>query len=536
VAQLGAALGRQFSHELISAVAAMPQHQLDDALAQLVGAELIFRRGTPPDAEYTFKHALVQDAAYGTLLRSRRQQIHTRIATTLQNQYPDIVAARPQLMAQHCAEAGLSEQAVGYWLKAGHEAIARGAMVEAAAQLRKGLDLLSGVPDGAAHQEQELSLESALGQALLATKGYSAAESGEAYARARQLCEQLNRPAQLGPILIGQFLFRIVRGELEQAEHHAAEMRHLGEARDDVIWKFLGASYSGGACMYLGKLIDARTHLEEAVSIWDPMFRTVAALPEDPYVPHLLHFSRTLACLGYVNRARLRLGEALAEARQLSPYRRAFALRHVWYVDWAIERVNSARAMLRSADEVLAISTEQGFPGGVAAGNAMRGWCLGALGQPAAGIPLLLQGIAGWSATGAKLVLPFFLMTLAEVYGMAAQPEEGLERLAEAAKLVETTQERWAEAEMHRLRGKLLLSMHENGAAENSYRHALKVARQQSAKFWELRAALDLARLWRDQSKCAEARELLAHIYGWFTEGFDTPVLKEAKALLDQLA
>jgi tetratricopeptide (TPR) repeat protein len=331
-------------------------------------------------------------------------------------------------------------------------------------------------------------------------------------------------------------LFRIVRGELEQAEHHAAEMRLLGEARDDAIWKFFGSSYGGGVCFYLGKLIDARTHIEEALSLWDPMFRAVAASPEDPYVPHLLHFSRTLACLGYVNQARLRLGEALAEARQLSPYGRAFALRHAWYVDWAIEGVDSARAMLRSADEVLAISTEQGFPWGLAAGNAMRGWCLGALGQPAAGIPLLLQGIAGLSATGAKLVLPFNLMTLAEVYGMAAQPEEGLDRLTEAAKLVETTQERWAEAEMHRLRGTLLLSMHEHTAAEDSFRLALRVAQQQSAKFWELRAATTLARLWHDQGKRTEARDLLAPIYNWFTEGFDTPVLQEAKALLDELA
>jgi predicted ATPase len=193
--------------------------------------------------------------------------------------------------------------------------------------------------------------------------------------------------------------------------------------------------------------------------------------------------------------------------------------------------------MRQSAEEALAISGEKGFPFTLGVGNIMRGWCLGTLGQAEEGIPLLLRGIDIWRATGANLVIPFFLTTLAEVYGMAAQPEEGLNRLAEAAKSVETTtQERWAEAEMHRMRGTLLLSMHEHAAAEDSYHHALAVAQRQSAKFWELRAATSLARLWREQGKHAEAHDLLAPIYGWFTEGFDTPVLRDAKALLDQLA
>ena len=215
----------------------------------------------------------------------------------------------------------------------------------------------------------------------------------------------------------------------------------------------------------------------------------------------LIILSRTLLCLGYVDQARLRRDEALAEARRLSPYTLVFALCHAWYGDWAIEGVKSAPTMLRSADEVLAISSEQGFPMWFGVGNIMRGWCLGAVGQAAEGIPLILQGLADLRATGCNVLVPFFLTTLAEVYGMAAQPEEGLNRLAEAAKLVETTQERWAEAEMHRLRGTLLLSMHEHAAAEDSYRHALAVARQQSAKFWELRAAMSMARLWRDQGK-----------------------------------
>jgi predicted ATPase len=243
VTQIGAALGRSFSHELISTVAGMPQQQVDDALAQLVRAELIFRRGTPPDAEYTFKHALVQDAAYSTLLRGRRQQLHGRIATTLEGQFPEIAQTQPELLARHCAEAGLGERAVSYLLKAGQQSIARGAMTEAVAQLRKGLDLLSGVREGAARQQQELDLQITLGHALMGAKGVGASEPGEVFARARQLCEQLDRPQQLGTVLTGQWIFRLVRAELDQSEHHTAEVRNLGEVRNDVMWACFG-SYS----------------------------------------------------------------------------------------------------------------------------------------------------------------------------------------------------------------------------------------------------------------------------------------------------
>jgi hypothetical protein len=223
---------------MISAVALMRESQLDDALDQLVASELIFRRGIPPNAEYTFKHALVQDAAYSTLLKNRRQQIHSRIVATLEEKFPDIVTSQPALLAQHCVEAGLTEKAVGYWLKAGHHSIARGAMAEAVAQLERGYEVSAGLPDGAKRQEHELHLQIGLGQALVATRGHGAPEPGEALARARQLCEKLERASQLGPILTGQWLFCLVRGELEEAENHAEELRHLGKALNDLRWTF----------------------------------------------------------------------------------------------------------------------------------------------------------------------------------------------------------------------------------------------------------------------------------------------------------
>ena len=536
IAQIGAAIGREFSHSLLAAVMHEPEVELNSALDRLIGAGLLFRQGAPPHATYLFKHALVQEAAYSTLLRSRRQQLHARITATMEGQFPEIVEAQPEVLARHSAEAGSVEKAVGYWLKAGQQAIARWAMTEAVAQLRKGLDLLSRMPDGEARQEHEFDLQIALGHALIATKGFAAQEPGETYARARQLCEQRNRPAQLGQVLVGQFVFRLVRGELDKAEHHAEEIRRLGEARNDVMWKCFGSERSGTACVWLGKFIDARAYFENYLSLWDPMYRAFWASPEDLYVASLLDFSRTLLCLGYLDQARLRRDEALTEARRHSPFTLAFALGHAWWGNWALEGTKSAQTMLRSADEILAIAMEGDFPMYLASGSVIRGWCLGTLGQAAEGIPLILEGLANWRATGCNVALPFFSTTLAEIYGMAARPEEGLDQLAEAATLVETTQERWAEAEMHRLRGTLLLSMDDHATAEGSFHQALAVARRQSAKFWELRAALDLARLWRDQGKRDEARELLAPVYAWFTEGFDTRDLKEAKVLLNEVA
>jgi len=308
----------------------------------------------------------------------------------------------------------------------------------------------------------------------------------------------------------------------------------MGEARNDVMSQCIGSVRSGTACLWLGKFIDARAHFENYLSLWDPMYRA-SWPPEDLYVASLLELSRALLCLGHVDQARLRRDEALTEARRLSPFTLVLAVNLAWYDDWAVEGMESAATMIPSADEVLAISREQGFQTFIGFGNVMRGWCLGALGHTAEGIPLLVQGLAIFRANGSNLLLPFFLTTLAEVHGMAAQPEEGLDLLDEAAKIVEATQERWAEAEMHRIRGTLLLSIHEHAAAEASYRRALAVARRQNAKFWELRAALGLARLWRDQGKRTEARDLLAPVYGWFTEGLNTPVLQEAKTLLEQL-
>jgi predicted ATPase len=456
---------------------------------------------------------------------------------TLEGQFPEIAETQPETLARHCSEADFTAKAVGYWHKAGQQAMARGAMTEAVSQLRKGLELLRSMPDDVGRQEQELDLQIILGNALIATNGWSAPEPGDAYARAHQLCEQLDRPTLLGPVLLGQWGFHQVRAELEQAEDCAKQILHFGEIRNDSAWKCFGSYTSGHPCFYLGKFADAGTHYKNALSLWDPKYRAFWGSPNDPHVETMTHFSRTLLSFGYIEQARLQLDQAMAEARALSSsFTLIWTLWHAFIFEWTLNGRKSVHAIRQWADEVLAISSEQGFISGVGAGDVMRGWSLGIMGQTAEGIPLLVDAIGISRTIGTNMLTPFILMTLAEVHEVTGQLNEAFDRLTEAARWVETTHERWAEAEMHRMRGRLLLSMNDHAAAEESYHQALAVARLQSAKFWELRAATSLARLWRDRCKRTEARDLLAPIYGWFTEGSDTPVLQDAKALLDELA
>jgi class 3 adenylate cyclase/predicted ATPase len=529
VAQIAAALGRQFSHELISAVAAMPRQHLDVALTQLVDAELIFRRGTPPDAEYTFKHALVQDTAYSTILRGRRHQLHARIAGTLESQFPEVVETRPELLARHCTEAGLVEKAVGYWLKAGQRTLARSAMVESVAQLRKGLDLVSRVPDSTLRFQHELDLQTAVGSALIATKGYAAKEVGQAFARARHLCEQLNQPTvQFVRALNGEWAHHLIRAELGLARQRAAQMRQLGESGNSAALKWLGCLASGHTSLKFGEFPAARRYLERGIASIDPVHR-----PRDAAVG-LMSLSCALGFLGHLDQARVRRDEALAEARKLShAYTLALALTMGLHLEHGVSSVHS---LLQLAEETIVLSAEQGFPFCWATATMYSGWCLVALGQGERGLALFKQGLVAYRATGAVLDLPLALIVLADALGRARQPEEGLKRLAEAAPAIDATDDRFGEADLYRVRGDLLKSIGDHAAAEQSLFKALAVARFQSAKLWELRAALDLARLWRDRGRSSEARGLLAPLYGWFTEGFDTPVLQDAKALLDELA
>ena len=536
VAQIAAALGRTFSHDLISATASMPKGLLDVALEQLVAAELVFRRGVPPFAEYTFKHALVQDAAYSTLLHSNRQHLHGRIANILETKFPDVAEAQPELLARHFLEAGVVAKAVGYLIRAGRQAVARGAMAEAVAQLRKGLDKLSLRPDRASYREEELNLRIPLGQALLALKGYGAPEPAEAFESARALCDQMGGHPQLGTVLLGQFSLRCSRGELDQAKHHAEEIRRLGDVEGSTVWKCYGLSVSGCVSMLLGEFEQARAYFEDHLSLWNSGLRTYQTTASDSYVIILCYLSRTLACLGLLDQARRRRDEALAEARRISTYNTVFAVFNAWYTDWVIEGTKAATATAtgHAIEEASRVAREQDFSIYVCFGQIIEGWRLGVTGRPD-GVPLMLDGIEGLRALGSQMNLPFFLIALAEVCGQLGEPEQGLDRLAEAFSAMRTSQECWAESEAHRVRGTLLAAIGDQTGSEHCFRLALATAERQKANFWRLRAAIEMARLWRDQGKYAAAVALLSPIYASFTEGLDTPSLLDAKALLAQL-
>ena len=536
MAQIGAALGRSFSHELISAVAAMPQRQVDGGLAQLVGAELVFQRGTPPDAEYTFKHALVQDAAYSTLLRGRRRQIHARIATTLESQFPEIVATQPQLMAHHCTEAGFNEKAVSYRLKSGQQAVARSAMTEAVSQLQRGLELLANMPEESRPVQHELDLQIALGRALMATSGYSAPVVADTLVRARALAERFDRPDRLAPLLYFQWGFHMVRAEHELAVSLAEQMEKLGQTRKDQTTLLLGHYIHGASCYFRGEFATARALLELCDGLRDPAARAICAAiaVADPHAASLGHLALTLALLGHLDQGRARVDEALSEARRLDhPFTVAFVLSKVCAVEAAAGLPHDAR---RHAEELEALSNEHGFPLWLGLGLLQQGRSLTTLGQAQDGLVVLARGLSVLRAAGAVVHTPLALCFLAEAHTKVGHLQEGQNCLVEAAQLIETTDERSSEAELHRLRGDLMNARGDHAAAEQNYHRALAVAKRQSTKTLELRAATSLARLRRDQGKCTEAHDLLALVYGSFTEGFDTTVLRDAKALLDRLA
>jgi class 3 adenylate cyclase/tetratricopeptide (TPR) repeat protein len=530
IAQTGAAIGREFGFGLLASVIDLAEPQLHEALDRLANAGLLFVRGTPPQSSYIFKHALVQDAAYGTLLRSRRQQLHTRVAVSLEDRFPEIVRTQPALLAQHCAEAELPEKAVVYWLKAGEQALARSAMTEAVAQLRKGLGVLASLPDGPWRQQQELDVQSALCSALCATKGLAAPEVGDTLARARVLAEQLDRAEYLAPLLDGQWGFHFVRSEHGLALSLAGQIEKIGVARNDASTQLLGRFNLGIGHFVLGEFVAARALLEQCLGFGDPALRGIGeSLHTDQYPISLALLALTLVHLGYIDQARLRMREALSEVRGHA-HTLANVLNLVNWIHW----LTRSPELLRHAEELQTVSTNEHFPLWLGYAFAYRGRSLTSS-QAAEGFALLSQGLVAVRATGAVVQTPLLLMWQAEAHSILGRPGEGLQCLVEAAQIVETTGERCSETELLRSHGDLLIANGDGDAAERHYRQAIAVAERQSAKLLQLRASTSLSRLWRDQGKRVEARDLLGPIYNWFTEGFDAPDLKDAKTLLEQL-
>jgi predicted ATPase len=538
VAQYAAVIGRQFSYEVLHAVSPWDEAMLQQELGRLIEAEIVYHRGLPPQSTYVFKHALIQDAAYASLLKSTRQHYHQRIAQVLQEQFGEIAEAQPELLAHHYTGAGLPAQAIPYWQQAGQRAHERSAHLEAISHFTIGIELLKTLPETPEHIQQALMLHIALGAALQMAKGQAAPEVEQAYTQAYALCQQVGETPQLILVLFGLWRFYIGRPQLHKGREIGETLLRLAQQADDPALVVIAHYALGVAWLRLGALTAAREQLEEVITRYMPAQRRalVFRIGQDPGVTCRLYAAQALWLLGYPAQALTRLHDALALAHELShPYSLAFAR---CFTAFVAQFHRDVPGVHEQAEAAVALATEQGFPLWTAMGTSFRGWALAMQGRDEVGMAQIRQGIAAWRATGAALHVPYLCTLLADVAAHLGHIEDGLQALAEAYTLVEQHDERWWEAEIHRLRGVLLQrqTIPQPEDAEVWLQRALDVARRQEAKSLELRAAMSLARLWQQQGKRQEAYDLLTPIYGWFTEGFDTADLQDAKILLDELA
>jgi class 3 adenylate cyclase/predicted ATPase len=544
MAQIGAAIGREFSHALLAAVVRKPEAELGSELDRLIRAGLLFRKGVPPHATYLFKHALVQDAAYGTLLRQPRRALHARIADTLERQFADIAESHPDLVARHCTEAGLIDKAAGLWGKAGLRSKERSALVEAVEQLTRALGQISTLPSTPALRREEIKLQVALINPLQHVKGQAAPETEAAAERARLLIDQaeaLGEPPE-DPLLLFSALHALFSANItafngDVVRERAAQILALAEKQGGKV-PLNGHGAMSVTLALTGNFAEAVVHADQALALYDPVeHRPLAArFAQDPRVAALIYRSLALWALGYPEAALAGTEQALSEARDIGL---AGALMHAMS-NICLTQVTSGNYTIAQAqsDELIALAEEKGSATWKPNGMLRRAGVLALTGKASDAVRIFTSVIPVWRSTGSRLFSPVYLALLARACGELGQFDEAWSYIGEAMTAIETTKETWYEADVHRIAGEIALMSPERDTAraEAYFERALEVARAQQAKSWELRAATSMARLWREQGKRDEARELLAPVYGWFTEGFDTLDLKQVKALLDELA
>lgn len=544
VAQIGAALGRRFSHQFIVATATMSQQKVEQALALLVHAELIWRRGSSPDAEYTFKHALVQDAAYATLLHTSRRALHARIAEALENKFSDICESQPELLAYHCTEAGLVEKASVLWGKAGQMSLARSALKEAEVQLTRALSQIEMLPSTLALRREQIKIQIALATALMHTKGYAAPETRAALNQARffaeraeTLGEQLEDPLLLFSVLHGFWVANHVAFNGGAVRELAIELMALAEKAGATFPLVLGHRIMGTSLLFLGDIEEGRIHLDQAMSLYDPTEHRPLGTRFGQEVGVAILSNRPLALwlLGYPDAALKDADEALSYARdfgQTASFLYA-ATRIAWFhlvVGNYTTAAGQIRTLVRMAEEM-----EGSY--WTAAGTILQGCLFALTGEASNAIDLITSGIAVSRLRGSNLLrMPWYLSCMTRAYIQLGRTDEARRCMDDAMGAMQTTKETWQELELHCIAGDLALmsSKTDVAKAQVHFDQALAVARRQKAKSWELRSAMRSARLLRDRGERQGANRLLAPIYNWFTEGLDTPDLQEAKALLVQ--
>lgn len=548
VAQLSATIGREFPYEVLRALSSLDDATLQRELEKLVEAELLYQHGFPPQATYVFKHALIREAAYQSLLKSTRQQYHRQIAQVLAERFPELAESQPELLAHHYTEADLLPQAVPLWLQAGHKAMQRFANEEAIAHFNKGRELVAFLPMTPERVRQEIALCVSLGGPLIVLKGYAAAEVEATCSRARDLCAQIGETPEAFPALLGLFAFYAVRAELGTALTLTEQLLKVAQQAQDRALLLAAHTSIGIPLFWSGELSSARKHWEDALVLYEPHHDRLYFGIQDFGVTSLCYVAMALWMLGYPDQAAKRNAEALALAQQLS---HPFSL--AWATNWAARRSQYRReshVVQEQAEALLALSNEYGFSQFVAHGTVLKGWAFANLGREEEGLTLMHNGLDALRSTGAELSCPWFQALLAETYGKLGRFEAGLEVVADALAIVQKSEERASEPELYRLSSEFLLGLRDQercagkndspassfaADAEASLLKAVDICRRQHSKSYELRASMSLARLWRQQGKRMEARQMLAEIYNWFTEGFDTADLKEAKALLEEL-
>ena len=536
IAQIGAAIGREFSYSLVRALVERDETALRHGLAQLQQAGLVFRRGEPPEAVYSFKHALVRDAAYESLLKSRRQQLHSQIAHALEEKFADIVASQPEIVAHHFTQAGLVEPAIDYWLKAGNLALSRSANAEAVKHLRQGIELTQSQAPPAKRARKELDFYLALGPAMAATEGYAAPETLRVFSHARDLLGDRGTLTEQMTVLWGVYLAHSMRGENIAAREVAHRSLALAAEHEHPGMSALANRFMGQILWVMGAFVDARFHLEQTLELCAANQETITSYRRfgaDDEVAALSPLARTLWILGYPERAAAVAEQALARARTMGlAFTTALALDGEALLGALGADLQRAAA---HADEAMAHSIEHSFPDYEQRARFIQGALLAQSGDPRRGIELMHRAIAAIERANSVNRRTLYLGHSAAAHASLGQPEVALDLLDEAIQTADKINERFFEAELHRLRGEILLTMGRRGEAEAGLRRALTIAQQQQARWWELRAATTLAKHWRDEGKCLEAYSLLQPVYGWFVEGFDTASLKVAKALLGEL-
>ncbi|MDB5339211.1 MAG: pknB 32 [Planctomycetaceae bacterium] len=539
VAQLAAVLGREFSHELLAAIVSLDEASLQAELDKLVHAEILNQKGRPPRCVYIFKHALLEDALYNSLIKEKRQELHRRIAETLEQRFPLTVESRPELLAHHFTEASLPGKAVGYWLQAGLRSKERSANVEAIGHLTKGLGLLGTLPEALERDVQELKFVTTLAPAYIAVRGYAAPEVGPILLRARELCRHIGDPQQLFGIMLGMWEWRLVRGDLQLSVELAADGMTLAESVNDPGILMEAMFMPGATMFYRAQFEPARICHEQALAAYDNRERTKfwsAYTGHDAGVTHRCYLALDLWHLGYPDQAI----QVDRESREL-----ARAINHPYSVGHAVDFTAFLNHYCRfgaettsAAEEEMKIGTEQGFELWQALGTLHQGAGLLLQGQVDKALPVILKGFSAFQATGAGVRIPAYLGLLGEAYLQSSRFKEAHQALNEGLAIAEKNDDRCHEAELYRLQGELVLaeSPVETVAAEVWFRKAIDTACRQQSRAWELRATTSLARLWQRQGRQQEAREVLSDVYSTYTEGFTTPDLVDAAALLKTLS